>query len=139
MRIGGNVFKELVGQTIHAITLEKEGQRLIIKTDKYKYTYVAEGDCCATAYVLEPEEEDLNNFLGNKIVQATSSPVTVKNDDWGHQTDTEFYNFRTHNGDLTLELRTEHNGYYAGWLMLVGREEVWPVFDDIREEARRGV
>jgi hypothetical protein len=132
------MFKELVGQAVQAIILEKEGKILIIKTDRYKYTFVAEGDCCATAYVLEPEAEDLKNFLGNKIVQATSSPVTVTNDEWGHQTDTEFYNLRTHNGDLTLELRTEHNGYYCGWLMLLGREDVWPVFDDIRDKARRG-
>jgi hypothetical protein len=131
------MFKELAGQTVRAITLEKEGQTLIIKTDKYKYTFAAEGDCCATAYVLEPDEEDLKNFLGNKVVQATSSAIKVVNDDFGNQTDTEFYNLRTHGGDLTLELRTEHNGYYSGWLMLIGREEVWPVFDDIREEARR--
>lgn len=131
------MFDELVGQTVQAITLKKEGQTLIIKTDKYRYTFVAEGDCCAVAYVLEPEEEDLKNFLGNKIVQASSSAITVHNDDWGSQTDTEFYNLRTHNGELTLELRTEHNGYYSGWLMLVGREEIWPVFDDIREKAYR--
>ena len=131
------MFDELVGQAVQKIILEKEGQTLIIKTEKYKYTFVAEGDCCAVAYVLEPSEEDLKDFLGNKIIQATSSPVTVKNDDWGQHTDTEFYNLRTHNGDLTLELRTEHNGYYSGWLMQIGREELWPVFDDIRDEARR--
>ena len=131
------MFDELVGQAVQKIILEKEGQTLIIKTEKYKYTFVAEGDCCAVAYVLEPSEEDLKDFLGNKIVQATSSPVTVKNDDWGQQTDTEFYNLRTHKGDLTLELRTEHNGYYCGWLMMLAREEVWPIHDDIREEARR--
>jgi hypothetical protein len=137
--MGGGMFDELVGQAVQAIILEKEGQTLIIKTDKYKYTFVAEGDCCAVAYVLEPSEEDLKDFLGNKIVQATSRAVTVTNDDWGQQTDTEFYNLRTHKGDLTLELRTEHNGYYCGWLMLVGREELWPIHDDIREKAIRGM
>ena len=131
------MFKELVGQAVQEIILEKEGQTLIIKTDRYKYTFVAEGDCCAVAYVLEPSEEDLKDFLGNKIVQATSNAVTVTNDEWGQQTDTEYYNLRTHNGDLTLELRTEHNGYYCGWLMQIGREELWPVFDDIRDEAMR--
>jgi hypothetical protein len=133
------MFKELIGQTVQAIILEKEGQTLIIKTNKYKYTFVAEGDCCAHAYVLEPDKADLKDFLGNKIVQATSSPVTVKNDCGGEQTDTEFYSLRTHGGDLTLELRTEHNGYYSGWLMQIGREELWPIHDDIREKARQGM
>lgn len=129
------MFEELVGQSVEELRLEKEGRTLVIKTDSYKYTFVAEGDCCAVAYVLEPEKEDLEAFLGNKIIQATSSGVSVdKYDDYG-QTDTEFYTLRTHNGDITLELRTEHNGYYCGWLMMVGREKIWPVFDDIREEA----
>jgi len=129
------MFKELVGQVARAIILEKEGQTLVIKTDKYKYTFVAEGDCCAHAYVLEPDEADLKAFLGNEIIQTSSNSVSVPND-YG-QTDTEFYNLRTHNGDLDLELRTEHNGYYCGWLMQVGREELWPIHDDIREEAIR--
>jgi len=129
------MFEELVGQIVRDIALEKDGQKLIIRTNKYKYTFVAEGDCCAVAYVLEPDKEDLQNFLGNPVVQAMASKVTVTNDDYGNQTDTEFYSLRTHKGDLTLELRTEHNGYYCGWLMLIGREEVWPVFDDIREKA----
>jgi hypothetical protein len=129
------MFKELVGQSVEAIILEKEGETLIIKTNKYKYTFVAEGDCCAHAYVLEPDKADLKDFLGNEIIQAYSNRVQVPHD-YG-QTDTEFYNLRTHNGELTLELRTEHNGYYCGWLMLVGREDIWPVFDDIREKAIR--
>tara|TARA_Y100001973_G_scaffold102365_2_gene167263 strand:- start:290 stop:688 length:399 start_codon:yes stop_codon:yes gene_type:complete len=129
------MFEELVGQCVRDLRFENDGSKLIIKTDKYKYTFVAEGDCCAVSYVLEPEKEDLKAFLGNEIIQATSSGVSVdKWDDYG-QTDTEFYNLRTHNGDLNLELRTEHNGYYSGWLMMVGREEIWPVFDDIREKA----
>jgi hypothetical protein len=131
------MFKELIGQSVDSVTLEKEGQRLIIQTDRYRYTFVAEGDCCAHAYVLTPDEADLKAFLGNEIMQATTSRISVPNGDYGDCTDTEFYNLRTHNGDLTLELRTEHNGYYSGWLMQVGREEVWPVFDDIREKARQ--
>jgi hypothetical protein len=131
------MFSDFVGQSIESLELEENGTILVIKTNKYKYTFHAEGDCCAVAYVLEPDKEDLQSFLGHEIVQATSSGVSVdKYDDYG-QTDTEFYTFRTHNGDLTLELRTEHNGYYSGWLTLAGREEIWPVFDDIRKEAKK--
>ena len=130
------MFEELVGQTVVDLRLEKEGATLIIKTDKYKYTFVAEGDCCAVAYVLPIEKDDLEAFLGNKIVQANVGEYKTDSSAYG-QTDTEFYHLRTHGGDITLELRTEHNGYYSGWLMMVGREEIWPVFDDIREEALR--
>jgi len=34
-------------------------------------------------------------------------------------------------------MRTEHNGYYSGWLNFVSKEPIWPVFDDIREEAEK--
>ncbi len=128
------MFEELVGQTVRDLSLKDDGTTLIIKTDKYKYTFVAEGDCCAVAYVLPVEEDDLKAFLGNKVVQANVGEYKSEVLDYG-QTDTEFYHLRTHGGDITLELRTEHNGYYSGWLMMIGREEVWPVFDDIREEA----
>jgi hypothetical protein len=132
------VFKELVGQSVSEITLEDDGRKLILRTNRFRYTFLAEGDCCAVAYVLTPDKEDLKAFLGNEVMQATSSRISVPTGGWGDCTDTEFYNLRTHNGDLTLELRTEHNGYYSGWLTMVGREEIWPVFDDIREEASRG-
>lgn len=132
------MFKELVGQSVSEITLEDDGRKLILRTNRFRYTFLAEGDCCAVAYVLTPDKEDLKAFLGNEVMQATSSRISVPNGDYGDCTDTEFYNLRTHNGDLTLELRTEHNGYYSGWLTMVGREEIWPVFDDIREEASRG-
>ena len=134
------MFRELVGQTVMDITLEEAGGVLLIKTDKFLYTFLAEGDCCAKSYVLTPDKKDLEAFLGNEVIQATSNSVSVPGPDgeYGECTDTEFYNLRTHNGDLTLELRTEHNGYYSGWLTMVGREEIWPVFDDIREEASRG-
>ena len=118
------MFDELVGQVIQEISLEKEGETLIVKTDKYRYTFVAESDCCAVAYVLEPDEDDLKAIYGREVIQATSSPVKVVNTG-GEQTDTEFYTLRTHGGDLTLELRTVHNGYYCGWLMLAGREPLY--------------
>lgn len=128
------MFGELIGQVVSDLQLSDNGSTLIIRTNRYKYTFRAEGDCCAVAYVLPPEEEDLKAFYGNEVVQAKTGEYSSQTLDYG-QVDTEFYHLRTHGGDITLELRTEHNGYYCGWLTMMGREEIWSVFDDIREEA----
>lgn len=130
------MFEELVGQRVQSITFSDDGTEMTIKTEGWKYSYLAEGDCCAVAYVLKPDAEDIKAFLGNEIIQTKTREHSTSDGDF-YQIDTEFYDLRTHGGDLTLELRTEHNGYYCGWLKKVGQEEIWPVFDDIREEAQK--
>ncbi len=52
----------------------------------------------------------------------------------GDVVDTEFISIQTHAGDLDFELRTEHNGYYCGYITFVEKKKVWPVFDEIREK-----
>ena len=67
----------------------------------------------------------LNNFLQN-LKKNSATNQLVK---W------LVISIQTHNGDLDLELRTEHNGYYSGWIKFVNKEPIWPIHDDIREEA----
>lgn len=44
-----------------------------------------------------------------KIYESSSEDI-----DDGLVIDTAFYSIQTHGGDLDLELRTEHDGYYSG-------------------------
>jgi hypothetical protein len=30
--------------------------------------------------------------------------------------DVHFYSIESHSGDLEIEMRVEHNGYYGGWI-----------------------
>ena len=128
-------MQNLIGHTIKDIQLCESGFRLTIKTDSHKFTYETEGDCCAHAYLLKPDESDVSSVLGREVVSVVRNSFSQEHG-YG-QLDTEFISIQTHGGDLRLEMRTEHNGYYSGWLNFVSKEPIWPVFDDIREEAEK--
>jgi len=132
----GGIMDQLVNQTIRKFELSEDGMNLYITTDEYCYHYVTEGDCCAHAYILPPADEDVMAVIGHKVVKVTREQLDQQSNGILDVVDTEFISIQTHAGDLEFEMRTEHNGYYCGYITFVGQEKVWPVFDDIREEAR---
>ena len=128
-------MENLVGHTIREIDLSDSGFDLIIKTDSHRFAYATEGECCAHAYILELRPKDVVDIIGHEVVSVIRNGFSKEDSSGYGVTDTEFISIQTHNGDLDLELRTEHNGYYSGWIKFVSKEPIWPVFDDIREEA----
>jgi len=128
-------MENLVGHTIRGINLVDSGFELIVKTETHKFTYQTEGECCAHAYILELKPKDVADIIGQKVMSVIRNGWTKEDADGFGVTDTEFISIQTHNGDLDLELRTEHNGYYSGWINFVRKEPIWPVFDEIREKA----
>ena len=128
-------MENLVGHIIREVDLSDNGFNLIIKTESHKFIYRTEGDCCAHAYILELRPNDVADIIGHEVVSVIRNGFSKEDSSGYGQTDTEFISIQTHNGDLDLELRTEHNGYYSGWVNFVGKEPIWPIHDDIREEA----
>ena len=128
-------MERLRGQIIREIRTCPAGQSLTVVTDEYRFHYITEGDCCAHAYLLDLDEEDVKSILNREVMDTSAERVSVEASGWG-QVDTDFYTIKTHGGDLNLELRTEHNGYYCGWLKHDSTEKIWPVFNEIREEAK---
>jgi hypothetical protein len=127
-------MESLVGHTISNIQIDEDGRSLVITTRTHRFFYDAEGDCCANAYLMPPDPDDIQAVIDQKVMVVNRHGMNQV-DHGGWVIDTEFYSIQTHNGDLDLELRTEHNGYLGGYLVLQRKEECWPVFDDIREEA----
>ena len=133
----GNPIKSLLGHTITSVSIEDDGHRMVITTRSHRFVFHSEGDCCAVAYLMKPCDKDIQSIIGQEVVAVNAHGFkTEERGDWGDVIDTQFYSIQTHNGDLDLELRTSHNGYYGGWITLTSMEECWPVFDDIREEAQ---
>jgi len=127
---------QLVNQIIRKFELSEDGMRLYITTDEYCYYFATEGDCCAHAYILPPADEDVKSIIGQQVVRVMKETMDQQSSgSFGDVVDTEFISIQTHAGDLDFELRTEHNGYYCGYITFVEKEKVWPVFDEIREEA----
>jgi len=130
-------IRDLVGHTISNVQVEDDGHRMVITTRSHRFVFRSEGECCAVAYIVKPSDEDIQSIVDQEVMAVNVHGFSRKDrGDWGEVTDTEFYSIQTHNGDLDLELRTSHNGYYGGWIVLTSKEECWPVFDDIREEAQ---
>jgi hypothetical protein len=114
-------MKRLEGHIIREFNLSADGYNLEIVTDTHRFKYYAEGDCCANAYLISPEKQDIESIIGKLVVSVISSGVN--SEEKGYDViDTEFYSIKTHFSDLDLELRTEHNGYYGGSLRLSSEE-----------------
>ncbi len=128
-------MEQLVNQIIRKFDISEDGQRLHITTDEYRYYFVAGSQLRARIYP-SASDEDVKAVMGQRIVRVTKEAIDQQsNGSFGDVIDTEFISLQTHAGDLDFELRTEHNGYYCGYITFVEKEKVWPVFDEIREEA----
>ena len=68
-----STFTELVGQKIVGMTLSDDAQTLAIKTEEFKYTYQAHGDCCAVAYVAEVNWQELSDIMNQEVVRITTN------------------------------------------------------------------
>jgi hypothetical protein len=112
-------MQRLEGHTIREFNLNEDTETLTIVTDKSTFTYQPEGDCCAHAYLIAPKQSDINDIINKKVISVTSYIVDSQEESEWNVIDTEFYSIKTQFADLDLELRTEHNGYYCGWLLFV--------------------
>ena len=109
-------MERLIGHKIKSITLDNDGYVLTIVTDRSTFKYVTEGDCCAYAYINDFDQEAANALCGHIVHKVGTYGFCSIEDAYGEAVDTQFYSIQTHGGDLEIELRTEHNGYYSGWI-----------------------
>ena len=112
-------WEVLHGKTIESVWADKGGYYIkFVTTEGEEFTWMAVGDCCAHAFV--NSYEGINDLFGSEVTKVVVSGVTtVTTDDIGDYdvVDTEWIRFHNKWGEsLVLELRTEHNGYYGGWL-----------------------
>jgi hypothetical protein len=113
-------WEDLAGWTIRHIEVVDAGDRLNIRAERgdaeQVISFVAEGDCCAHAYIDENSQGELEGVSGGTIVDASERYVDDPRGCNGDHHDACFYALRTTAGDLTLTLHVEHNGYYSGRL-----------------------
>lgn len=114
-------FEDLVGKTITAVYLNDGGECIQFKlSDGTRLSWDAVGDCCAHAYFYQ-----LENFewlIDEVVLGVKNQPSTSQSVEWG-ELDTEFITIATRKGEATIEMRTEHNGYYCGWAQFTERDD----------------
>lgn len=82
---------------------------------KYRLDLEPEGDCCAQAWIESVNE--LHDLIGAKL-QGWDHVSSRSDDSMGGRLDYDFFKFVTDTGYVDVELRTDHNGYYSGWINL---------------------
>ena len=105
-------FYELEGVFIEDIKL-LESNLLSIKTNKGEYQYKCYGDCWSNAYFA-----DINNFKGfeGAYVEGVSDKFPTSKEIVMGVMDYNFYTLFTDKGSFDISMRTEHNGYYYGYI-----------------------
>jgi len=110
-------INELVGKTLIKIDKNDDGKRVEFLTDKEeKYVMYHDQDCCESVYV-EDVIGDINDLIGNPILQAEEvtsdvNPEDIKKESQDSFTWT-FYKLATIKGSVTIRWYGESNGYYS--------------------------
>lgn len=115
-------------ETIDGILTEVRAtdSRITVKTTAGEWAFRTFAECCANAYIHEPEtvNAEAAGIVGQRIVSAevVDGPSSSDYDLPDAVRDVRFYRLRTERDTLTVTLYVDHNGYYGGSLDPVG---VW--------------
>ncbi len=120
-------FENMKGRKLRSVDVEA-GQRKVMFEfqDGGKTLYEVAGDCCSYSWIEHLEApKDIN---GATVLGAEDGgPITQDHpdhDDDHRDATIAVYNtyFHTDKGDIVLEYRNSSNGYYGGYLVLIGEE-----------------
>lgn len=126
-----NIINELIGKII--IKVEKfDNEILFHLSNGAIYKQHHEQDCCEYVHI-EDINGDLNDLVGNRLIQAEESYQKAKNNDEYDSATWSFYKFATIKGYVTIRWFGSSNGYYSESANMVKIKEE----DPIREQRRK--
>ncbi len=94
----------------------KSNDDIYLETDKGAFRLYPEGDCCANCFVVSVDNADA--LRAAEILRVEDLDTSSEEVDW-MTTDTFGHRIVTDRGICTIDMRTEHNGYYSGCLNVV--------------------
>jgi hypothetical protein len=103
----------LLGKTLKSLVNEDNRSLKFETIDGEKYEMYHAQECCEDV-IIEDIDGDLNDLIGNPILQAEEATGTVELNEniYGNGTWT-FYKFATIKGYVTIRWLGESNGYYS--------------------------
>ena len=111
-------LRDMIGKRITAWAVK--GDTVEATLDDRCVTLEGEGECCASCWI---EHADGIDPIGATISEITVGGWKVLSDEDMEVSEQGFYVIRTDKGDITLDLRLNHNGYYGGELVCTLRAE----------------
>jgi hypothetical protein len=108
---------DLVGARVNqALMRDNQGdpELYLVREDGVILRVSTEGDCCAHAFIQHVSNADALNLATINEVENIETTQTHDDDEIAY-TDTWGHRIQTSRGTVTIECRTEHNGYYSGW------------------------
>ncbi len=107
-------LSDLVGRTIVEVRRSADDYSIcLVDSTGEAHYFVAEGECCAHAYVEAVESPE---FLLGRVTAVSEDDAPRQSGGSDDALDVTFYRLSTAAGTCTIELRVEHNGYYGGCL-----------------------
>lgn len=121
--LGGNedsveTFKAAIGKTIEALSLGDDALTVSFKDGSGIKFYDDGQSCCENRYFTC--DDDLGSFAGSQLLGAEVVDTDGAAAEYGEHEIT-FLKIQTSNGPLTVSAHNEHNGYYGGFSIRVGR------------------
>ena len=120
-------YSKIIGKKILGIDLSDGAQEIRIRTDAGIFFGKVYGDCCSRSWVEHLEIPE--DVIGSTVIFMEDSDA-ISSDHPEHDgkcpEHIEVYNTKisTFGGIIVIEYRNSSNGFYGGWLELIGPEEV---------------
>jgi hypothetical protein len=113
---------QLVGKKVKHIAFTP-AELYVVLADGTDLVYEAYGDCCSSSYIEDIDDQDVLQDCTVLDIEVVEGRESIDTDEDGYEGTTHkwtFYKFTTNKGRATLSFRNDSNGYYNGYLQLVG-------------------
>lgn len=105
-------LSKLVGMSIQKALYDGDSLYLFCEGKKEIIKLEPTGDCCARCFIAQV---NFSETLKGEVAKVERLEFKRENDgDYGDVTDIFGYDITTLRGTCTIDMRTQHNGYYSG-------------------------
>lgn len=115
-------FQKAQGQKIAALHLDEGGDEGLhfVFENGYKMKLFDDGQsCCESRYMRT--DDDLEYYIGATLLDAETKDAPSITGEYGDH-DVQFLVVTTDRGAFTMSSHNEHNGYYAGFVIIAKEE-----------------
>lgn len=112
-------FKDVIGKTIKKVWLAEDVLNLQFEDDSSIYIRDDGQSCCEYRYM--QTDDILEDFIGAQLVDGEIREGPAQEEEYGEAHEIQFLAIKTSKGNFTMASHNEHNGYYGGFSIVIGK------------------